>query len=338
MHRLAATRRKFIKTSAAVSAGAVLGAPWVAKAKPIKLRIATLAPVGSRWYKSFEETALKVKELTNGEVEIKVFGGGSMGDEPAMIRKARTGQIDAVACTSVGLGEVNPQLLMLQMPMLFKDHEDLDRTRNAMAPTFAGLLEKGGFKLGAWGDVGPIYIFSNQPVRTPSDIKSCKMWVWDADRVSKQVMKVVGANAVPLSVDLVLSSLKSGVVDAFTNSPYGAIALQWYTEAAYVTNLKLAMGIGGSVITLDAWNNKLNDSHRAALEQATAETHEKLLKDIRKDNKRAIKTLKDKGLQVVDPEDILAWGNAAVQVRKDLTGSLFEPALVEQMMKAIESA
>lgn len=325
-------RRTFLQGSAVATAAAVTGFPLIAKgAAEHTLKIATLAPDGSSWHKAFKQVAREVKEQTDGRIAIKIYAGGVMGDEPAMVRKMRTGQLDGAAVTNVGLGEINAQLLMLQLPLLFRTNEELDRVRGAMSSKFEGLLAESGFRLSGWGDVGFAYLFSNTPIRRPSDAKATKMWVWDSDPVSKEVMKVAGINAIPLGVPDVLPSLQTGVIDAFMNSPYGAIALQWYTKAAYITNLKLAVTIGGSVMTTTTWN-KLSDADKQILHDIAHAKHGALLKRIRKDNTKAVDALKDKGMEVIEPEDFPAWKKVADTVRANLTGSLFDAGLVEEMM------
>lgn len=338
MTRRLASRRKFIHTTAAVSAGVIAGAPWIAKAGTIKLRIATLAPTGSSWAKAFEKSARHIKEKTSGAVEIKTFFGGSMGDEGAMVRKMRHGQLDGAALTSVGLGAINKQLLMLQLPLLFRDYHQLDYVRDKMSSTFETLLEESGFKHGAWGDVGFIYLFSNTPVKVPGDLKSCKPWVWDEDPISKMTMEVAGVNAVELGVPDVWTSLETGMIDAFANSPYGSIALRWYEKARYVTNLKLSVGIGGSVLTQKAWQS-LPAEVQTALTEVTKESHAALLERIRSDNKKAMKTLKEKGLTVVEPENFVEWASNAVQVRERLVkNGTLDAKLVETMLGHLKDA
>lgn len=331
------TRRNFLKGSAVATGTMLAGFPLIAKgAAEHTLRIATLAPDGSSWHKAFRQIARDVKEQTDGRVEIKIYAGGVMGDEPAMVRKMRTGQLDGASVTNVGLGEINAQLLMLQLPLLFRNNDELDKVRVAMGSKFANLLGASGFRLLGWGDVGFAYLFSNTPIKKPSDAKSTKMWVWDSDPVSKEVMKVAGINAIPLGVPDVLPSLQTGVIDAFVNSPYGAIALQWYTKAAYVTDLKLAVTIGGSVMTTAAWD-KLSDADRTTIHAVSHLKHAALLKRIRKDNIKALKALKAKGMEVVQPEDFGAWKKVADTVRSNLTGTLFDAALVEEMMSHLKA-
>jgi TRAP-type C4-dicarboxylate transport system substrate-binding protein len=334
------TRRRFIRTTVAASAAAAFGAPYIARSANAKktLRLATLAPDGSSWHQAFMDTAREVFKRTNEQLEIVIYAGGTMGDEAAMVRKMRHGQLDGGAITSVGLGEIDKQLLAPQIPMLFKDEKQLHYVRDKMSATFEGLLDGGGFKLGAWGDVGPIYIFSNTPVKTPDDLKSTKPWVWDTDPVSKAVMSVIGVNAVELGVPDVLPSLQTGLIDAFTNSPYGAIALQWYSKATYVTNLKLSFGIGGSVLTTKAWND-LDPSFQQVLTDVTKEKYGELVEKIKKANKKAIKSLKEAGITVVEPDDFMKWAAVAVQVREKLVkDGTIDAKIVNQMLEHISHA
>lgn len=327
------SRRTFVKGTAAATAAVATGFPLIAKgAAEHKLRIATLAPDGSTWHSAFKQVAREVKKRTDGAIEIKIYAGGTMGDEPAMVRKMRTGQLDGAAVTNVGLGEINQQLLMLQLPLLFRNYDELDRVRNAMSDKFEGLLRAEGFRMdGNWGDVGFAHLFSNSPIKVPSDVKKTKMWVWSSDVISKEVMKVSGVNATELDVPDVLAGLQTGLIDAFANSPYGAIALQWYAKAKYVTDLKLAMTIGGSVIRTESWD-KLSTEQQEILHEVAQTKHKALLRRIRKDNDKAMKVLVEKGIEVVKPEDFAAWKKVADTVRKNLTGSVFDKALVDEMM------
>lgn len=295
------------------------------------IKIASLAPKGSTWAKSFERTNREIRKATNGEVAMKIYPGGVMGDESAMVRKMRTGQLDGGAVTSVGLGDIAPEVLVLQLPLTFKNYKELDYVRDKMSDTLTGLLEKQGFILLHWGDVGFNYIFTNTPVHTPDDIRKTKMWVWEADPISKEVMKVSGVNGTLLGVPDVLPSLQTGVIDAYANSPYGAVALQWHAKAKYVTNLKLAMTVGGLVISKKSWE-KLPEEHQNTIRKIASKNGKSLLKAIRSDNKQAISTIKSNGIEMVQPKNIDAWLAMAKKTRESLQGNLFSKALVDEML------
>jgi len=311
--------------------------PATASAEEVKLKLASLAPKGSSWMKTFQAINRELKKETDGEVSLKLYAGGVMGDERAMVRKMRSGQLDGAALTSVGLADINKQLLVLQLPLTFKSSKQLDYVRDQMSDTFTGLLDKQGFKLLAWGDVGFNYLFTNSPVSSPNDIKQTKCWVWDLDPVSREVMKVAGVNAVPLGVPDVLPGLNSGLVDAFLNSPYGAVALQWHTKAKYRSNLKLAVTIGGVVLTKKAWDKIPAKYHELVI--SIGKKHEaKLLKKIRSDNRKALKTLQDKGIEKTDISNFKKWKAIADKTRTNLTGPFFEKAIVDEMLKHLKNA
>ena len=318
--------------------GLAFVAPSEGIAKPkYVLKLATLAPPGSSWLNAFQAANREIKKVTGGEVAFKIYAGGVMGDEPAMVRKMRTGQLDGAALTSVGLGEVEEQLLMLQLPLLFKNSKELDHVRDKMSGTFEKLLGDKGFVILGWGDVGFNYLFSDGPIRTPADAKAAKVWVWDADPISQEVMRVAGINAVPLGVPDVLPSLSTGVIDAFINSPYGAVALQWHTRAKHITDLKLAVTIGGSVLTMKAWNS-LPPEYQEIVKTVSAKHHRALLKRIRKDNKSAVSTLKKAGISVVSlPKGVIAeWKKVAHTVRENLAKKMFKKETIEAMLRHLK--
>ncbi len=302
----------------------------------VVLKVASLAPKGSSWYKSFSKTKREVKKATKGAVVLKLYGGGVMGDEGAMVRKMRTGQLAGAALTSVGMGEIASEFFMYQMPMTFKNYKEINYVREKMEPKFKEILDKKGFVLLHWGDVGFNYLFSNAPVASPSDMAKTKMWVWDADPVGKAVLKVSGANAVQLGVPDVLPSLSTGVIDAFSNSPYGAVALQWHTKAKYVTDLKVAFTIGGLLLSKKAWD-KIPAEHQASILEISKKNGSTLLNKIRKDNKKAIKTIVGGGVESVKAKDIKEWKNMAKKVEKVMVGKHFSAELLAEMKKHLKA-
>ncbi len=313
------------------AAFALVANPATAQAK-YELKIASLAPKGSSWMKSFEKTNREIQKATNGEVAFKIYGGGVMGDEGAMVRKMRTGQLDGAAVTNVGLGDIATELLVLQLPLTFKNYEELDYVREKMSPTLEKILSDKGFVLLHWGDVGFNYLFSNAPVLVPDDIKKTKMWVWDADPISKAVMDVAGVNGKLMGVPDVLPSLQTGNIDAFGNSPYGAVALQWHSKAKYVLNLKLAMVIGGLVLSKKSWD-AIPANHQEAIMKIAHANGIDLLGQIRKDNQKAIGTITKSKIELTQPKEIQTWLKLAKDVEAKLSGTLFPTALVAEMKK-----
>ncbi|MGB5267929.1 MAG: TRAP transporter substrate-binding protein DctP, partial [Polyangiales bacterium] len=56
-----------------------------------QLRIATLAPRQSDLGRAFQQLRKELKEVTNGQVNLKMYDGGVAGDEMTVVRKMRVG-------------------------------------------------------------------------------------------------------------------------------------------------------------------------------------------------------------------------------------------------------
>ena len=66
------------------------------------LKIATLSPEGSDWMKVLRLSAKQIEEKTSGNVKLKIYPGGVMGDDKAVMRKMRIGQLQGAVLTSGG--------------------------------------------------------------------------------------------------------------------------------------------------------------------------------------------------------------------------------------------
>ena len=101
-----------------LSVGIVLG--------QTKIRFATVAPEGSTWMKVMKQYTKAVEDATNNEIEFKVYPGQVAGDEKDVLRKIRIGQLDSGGFTGVGLGEILPEVRIMDSPFLFKSYEEID--------------------------------------------------------------------------------------------------------------------------------------------------------------------------------------------------------------------
>jgi TRAP-type C4-dicarboxylate transport system substrate-binding protein len=112
----------------------------------------------------FHEFDRAVQQRTNGAVRVKFYSGGASGDERDMVRKMRLGQLSGAAVTSIGLGLIQPEVRVLEVPLLLQSWEELDYVRGQLDGELRKKFEDKGYVLLNWGDVGPIHLFSNTPV------------------------------------------------------------------------------------------------------------------------------------------------------------------------------
>lgn len=301
----------------------------------VTLRIATLAPRGSSWTRIFDAWNNTLRQRTNNRLQLRIYAGGTQGDERDVIRKIRINQLDGAAVTSTGLSLVVRPVLVLQAPGVVENYEQLDRARAAMHSEFTQQFEQNGIKLMGWGDVGQGRLFSNRPILRPQDLRSVRPWVWRDDSMFGEFLEVVGANGVRLGVPEVLPALSTGQVDTVISSATAASALQWHTRTTHVTQQANTMLIGATILS-KARYDALPADLRQALDETSAQAHDQLVRRIRRDDDRYYEVLTTRhGLTPVDLTPYQnEWREASRQTRERLAGRLYPRDLMERVMAA----
>jgi TRAP-type transport system periplasmic protein len=303
-------------------------------AAQVELRMATLAPSGSRWEKTLSEGGATVAKETGGRVKVKYYADAGQGDERDYIRKINQGQLDGAAVTSVGLAMIDESIRVLELPMMFESEEELDYVRGKMWKYFQARFEKKGFQLGEEGDVGWVYFLSKNKVSTIADLKHQKVWMWGDDKVVQETFRVLGVSGVPLGVPEVDANLNSGKINACYGPPLAAMTLGWANRVKYMTSMPMSYAIGATVIRLDAYKNVSKEDQRT-VQKITKRVSRNLRGNVRKDNKNAAKQMQRKGVQIVqvDAAMVADFQKAAEQVWKNLVGKVYSQAELDMVLK-----
>jgi TRAP-type C4-dicarboxylate transport system substrate-binding protein len=314
---------KRVLVAAALSAVALLTS-GAARAQEHIFKIATLAPEGSSWMNLFHGWQKSVEEHSGGKIKIKFYAGGIAGDERDAVRKMRLGQINGAAVTAIGLGLIQSEVRAFELPMLVRNYDELDYVRTKLGEEIRKKFEDKGYILLAWGDVGPVHIFSNIQLRNKADLAQTKLWAWVDDPIIRLLFNQLGVNGVPLGVPDVLPSLQTGLINACYGSPLSTLALQWYTKVKFMTAMQVSQAIGATVITKKEFD-RLSPELQKLMVDESKELQEKVLKQIRADNDKALVSMKNAGLQVVDtPKDLVAdFEKEAVAIRPKLEPSVY---------------
>jgi len=299
-----------------------------------ELRIATLAPSGSSWMRIFNAWNSTLQKETDNTLKLRFYTGGSQGDERDFVRKMRAGQMDGAAVTTTGLGMVVRSILVLALPDVITEYDQLDRVRDELNSRFAEMFDKEGYKLLGWGDVGKTRIFSMHKFERPSDLKKLRPWAWKDDLIFSEFLRVVGANGVRLGVPEVYPALQTKMVDTVPASALAAVSLQWYTRLKYVTADNSGIIVGATIIRKDKFE-ALTEEQQKVLVDTGIRAHKALNKSIRRDDDKSYDTILKRGITAIDtsaakPE----WEKAAKQVRTNLTGRVYPKSLLD----AVESA
>ena len=271
-----------------------------AKKPKYLFKVASLAPEGSVWTKTFRNFTREVEEKSGGEIGFKIYAGGVMGDDRAMYRKMRVGQLNGGGFTMTGISEVVPDFRVLGIPFMFNSYDEVDRVKEKLLPRFKKEFDKKGMVLMAMSEVGFIYTMSTNSISTLAELKKSKAWAPEGDPISRVLLETVGVTPIPLSIPDVLTSLQTGLINTIFNSFYGSIVLQWFTKISYITDIPFVYAYGAFVLDKKTFS-KLPAPHAAMMKKEAQIHFKKLLIDTRKSNEEALQVLIDNGISLVKP-------------------------------------
>lgn len=278
---------------------AVPGHGQAAASKTYELKFATLAPAGTTWVNLLEEWADNVKQQSNGRLVFKIYPGGVQGDEPDVLKKIRFGQLHGGAFTGYGIGRIFSPARVLELPFLFENINEIDYVREQLMPGIEQGYRDNGYEMLGWMEVGYVYFFSKEPIRSLADLNSARLWYWQGDPLGKAFFDASGLSPVPLSIIDVYTSLSTGMIDTVYAPPLGALALQWFSRTKYITNVPMANGIGSLVVSR-RFLQGLPQDLQLLLKRTGRETGEKLVAATRHDNKEGLTVLQEHGLVLVE--------------------------------------
>lgn len=277
---------------------AALVVPGVAAAATLK--IATLSPDGSAWMRTMRAAAKEVTKQTEGRVKLKFYPGGVMGDDNSVLRRMRLGQLDGAGLTAGSLTNVYTDVQLYNLPMVFRDLDEVDYVREHLdARILKGLSSKGLTAMG-FAEVGFAYAMTQVGVTSVDEVRRLKVWVPAGDPGTQRTAEAFGIAPIALTMPDVLAGLQTGLINAVAIPPVGAIALQWHTQLDYVLDLPLLYVFGTMVIDNKSFN-KLSEQDRAVVRELVGGALSEIDVQSRANHQAALAALQRQGLELLRP-------------------------------------
>ena len=303
------------------------------------LRIGTLAPKNSLYYRQLIEVAEAWKGAAGGNSKYTVYADGSQGGETELARRMRIGQLQGALLSVVGLKEIEPSINALQsMPLLFKSWEELDFVREKMRPGMEKKFLDKGFIVLAWGDAGWVRFFSKEPAFKPDDYKKMKFFSWGGEPEQQEIMKSLGYTPVPLETTDILPSIQTGMISVVPSTPYFAMASQIYNTANNMLEINWAPVVGALVITKKAWD-EMSPSTQEAVRSAGDKAGDQIRIKARLEVEEAVEAMKKRGLIVnkPSPEQMKEWNTLAANLYPRIRGAMVPAETFDEVFKHLNT-
>jgi TRAP-type C4-dicarboxylate transport system substrate-binding protein len=285
-----------------VLAAWILLAARAASAAPVVIKLATQIPENSPIGHGILKLAGEWKRVSKGEVILKTYMGGALGDDESMRQKLGTKLIDGIVVTNAGMAPLVPEFMALSAPSLIRDEGEVAVALEAIRPVLDKRLSEKGLVplaiiMGGW-----IRFFSRAPIASPDDLKSMRFSISPYDVSLLQLFKVMGVNVVTVPYSLQLQKFQSGAVDVMFTSPV-YFSYQWSSYAKVITSMTdvpICPFLGCLVLRADAWET-VPAGLRADLSATTATVAAEMETEMLEKEKAVMKELSSYGLKIIKP-------------------------------------
>lgn len=300
----------------------------------VVVRLGTLAPSGSSWELILRRMGVDWAKATGDQLRLRIYPGGTVGDESEMIRKMRIGQLQAAAISNAGLAEIDASAYALMLPMMFASYEEWDYVRQKVNPLLEEKLKEKGFVVLAWSDVGWVYFFTKTPMTTPSDLRGMKLAGSHTESRTIDIFKWAGFNPVPISTVDMMTGLQTGLIDSLYLPIILAEGSQYYRQAPHMTEMKWAPLQGAVVMHDEGWAALSADQQTEVL-RITRQVGEELRASNRVQEERSLEAMKSRGLDLVPVTDAMVkeWTETVEKAYPRVRESLVPPSIFDEVVR-----
>ncbi|MFI4986074.1 MAG: TRAP transporter substrate-binding protein [Alphaproteobacteria bacterium] len=215
----------------------------------------------------------KLSELSKGTMKIDQFPSAALGQEPQMLQKIRTGDIDFIISSTANTATISPEAGVLSIHYLFKSEAHL---KKALAdPAFTAAMREmyddtvKGAHMITLLTMGLRDLYGKKEVHRVEDIKSAKIRV-QATATEDTIFAAYGAQTVHMPFGDVYTALQTGLVE-FAENGINVYQSNKHYEVAPILSMTEHEANNNSMWVSDKVWASLNDEQKGWVMAAAGE-------------------------------------------------------------------
>jgi tripartite ATP-independent transporter DctP family solute receptor len=230
--------------------------------------------------------AEKVKELTDGRVNITVYPNAQLGDERTVIEAVQNGSVDFSVVTNAVTSNFQPITKIMDLPFLFDSLETArEVTGSEAGQAVLDSMSEVGIKGLGFTENGFRFVLNNKtPIKAPADLAGLKLRVMQSP-VYISFYDELKSSAVPLAFGEVFTAVSQGTVDGFDLPLPVVLSSKLYEVSQYMSDVRYTYTSLMIIMNEDKFNSYPEDIQQAFFEAAEYartvcfETNDKVLAD-----------------------------------------------------------
>lgn len=266
----------------------------------------------------------KLKELSGGKMLINQFPGAQLGQEPVVLQKLRSGDIDFAITSTANASTVAPQAGVMSLHFIFRDEDHLKKVlaNPQVVEAFRAMVAESvqGAHVMALMTMGMRNMYSKKAIKSVDDVKGMKVRV-QATKTEDTHFPAYGAQTVHMPFGEVYTSLQTGVVNVAENGVNVYMANKHYEVAPILSLTQHEANNNAIWVSTKAWNS-FSDQEKKWVQAAAEEVgRTEPAKALALEQESAVK-LKKMGVEVVEKVDKSGFAKAAQPIQDQLAKEL----------------
>jgi tripartite ATP-independent transporter DctP family solute receptor len=266
----------------------------------------------------------KLKELSGGKLSIDQFPGAQLGQEPVMLQKVRSGDIDFIITATANAATLAPQAGVFSLHFIFRDQQHLANTLAdpGVSKAFRDMIKESvqGAQVLGLITMGMRNIYSKKEITKVEDVKGMKIRV-QATKTEDTHFPAYGTQTVHMPFGEVYTSLQTGVVNAAENGINVYMANKHY-EVAPILSITEHEANNNCLWVSDKTWNSLSDQEKQWVLAAAEDVSKKEPAMALKLEADSAERLKKLGVKVVENVDKSGFMKAAAPIQDQLAKEL----------------
>ncbi len=315
------------------------GRPALAQEKkPVKARytwrIATVVPGGMGWSKRAKEILVPyIARFTGGDLDVRIFWGGIKGDDDAILKQVRRGELEGGGFSGYGTVAACREFSVLTLPFIFKSWDEVDHIRHTMYPVFDRLVENRGLRLILWADQDFDQIYSTRyDLSTLADMRKARFLRWYGD-VEGLLFSTLGVNSRPARIPDVNRAISEDDVDAAIAPSMWVLGAQIFPFIKYVLPIKIRYSPVAVMVSEKTWRS-VPEKYRAGYLKERESITRDFIDYSRKDSERCTRAMIAYGIVEarMSPKEEAQLEAIARTVWNRAAGDLYPKSLLDEVL------
>ena len=176
-----------------------------------------------------------LREETNNKYGLDIYVGGQLGSDSEMVEGCLNGTYEFVLNSSGLFANISEDFNIFDLPYLFSSNEHAYAVLDGeIGQSALDSLEEYGMVGLGYGESGFRNITSSFQINSPEDMQGMKLRTMDVP-MHIEYFNLLGANATPMAMTEVFTSLQQGTIDGHENLNMGILSNRIYEVNPYVT-------------------------------------------------------------------------------------------------------